>query len=1125
MEPFSLAVILGNLLINIASSRADSVLVGASLRFWTRWRTRCSREPDLFSLGVSAYQTALLELAGQVLADREKVPGIPAVEVGAIENWRKKVAAMNTEAFSGYFFGTCSPASLTNLDQVRAAVLERIDGEDIPGSCRGTLKATIIETAANAFRRELARSGNEALKASFQELILNDLRNNGIEIRGTLADIRCALGNGFDTLADTLARKGEEQRDANDRIMKLLEELSRRVDRFSMTTSGTPRMLVLSPRVLSVAARSERIARFHDGGGLDWDLLAADADIRRDQEAELLEHALEPTDRLRVLCVVGAPASGKSVLAWRVALTAFLSGRATVVQVRNGRDPAVWGELPALLDAIDGPKLVVVDDPFRSDDSVDAFNGIPNWIPATVLATSRGADFFARQHRLSCDVDIFEIQPPSAREREEILARLGRGAIPDDRRRLLEDGNPDILSAMILAGHGKSSQFLVQDWIAALKPTDAQAYEYMVFAAAHGLEFPVSLLARLHDHGGFDRVNERPGLVGLVTGSTFNGYLRTTHHQSLVQHAHSVYSRNRTPLSLLESILKRVDQESEDHRAFAAHLVRRVLDTGSVQWADIGDFVASLAGTATSLREAVSWHRLAKRRDERALADVCVERIRNLPARKAIDFARKKRFVDDSCEKAFFEEVLQYIEGESADRAQVLGMAASLSDRVGTTDQQRRVEALTEQWLREHPDDAQTLAGYLGRACARKVGRELDAWRETVRQWFSDHPDDEIVRKAWLDAEVPRIQNSRGFTREVDSMMAWVREHEDSYAVRIALIRQMLDPGQRYEGKADPRAELADLLAWLLKHRDVSAPREFLLGQAAHFGGAQEFEALVRDTVDWLRSHPDAHPVLGRFLKVIGQEADPGSVEAWVDTLAPLFAGGEQPDDVLWEWIVLRRDVADPAVLLAEIDALVARGVRRADLLVLYTDLRVRIGDVPWIVAKLEGLSEKQGDFGAEVTKLAEVLVRLDQRDVAVRWLEKAVRVSPDLHRAWYLLGNAHLHREAWGAAAEAYDNTLRIVDRHCIAWAGKGRALGMLGRHQEAEEAFRKASNFHGNNPYLMGWMLLHRIWYRIGQGDVMRAARDIARGRKLMQDDPEFLARFDRAAAALNPTATGKP
>ena len=109
-----------------------------------------------------------------------------------------------------------------------------------------------------------------------------------------------------------------------------------------------------------------------------------------------------------------------------------------------------------------------------------------------------------------------------------------------------------------------------------------------------------------------------------------------------------------------------------------------------------------------------------------------------------------------------------------------------------------------------------------------------------------------------------------------------------------------------------------------------------------------------------------------------------------------------------------------------------------------------------------------------------EAFLGFDDKEVAIDWLEKAVRLTPYIPSAWYSLGEAYVAVENWSAALESFDAAeqsgfsdltgLRVNQYVC---------LYRLGRHSRSDERLEELLRLEPEDP---------KVWYEVGRVELQR-------------------------------------
>ncbi|KAH7308062.1 hypothetical protein B0I35DRAFT_483348 [Stachybotrys elegans] len=149
-------------------------------------------------------------------------------------------------------------------------------------------------------------------------------------------------------------------------------------------------------------------------------------------------------------------------------------------------------------------------------------------------------------------------------------------------------------------------------------------------------------------------------------------------------------------------------------------------------------------------------------------------------------------------------------------------------------------------------------------------------------------------------------------------------------------------------------------------------------------------------------------------------------------------------------------------------------------------------------------------------------------RNEAIRCFRRASQLSPQLARAYSLLGYEHIELEEYDAAAVAFRKALQIESRHYLALVGLGRVREKLGQYGKALKHYIAAEKINPSNAVLMKY-----IANALEKTDRYRQALEyLSRGLKLEPRKPivallkaqaaGIYLRFGRPAVALQELQT---
>ena len=88
---------------------------------------------------------------------------------------------------------------------------------------------------------------------------------------------------------------------------------------------------------------------------------------------------------------------------------------------------------------------------------------------------------------------------------------------------------------------------------------------------------------------------------------------------------------------------------------------------------------------------------------------------------------------------------------------------------------------------------------------------------------------------------------------------------------------------------------------------------------------------------------------------------------------------------------------------------------------------------------------------------LAAIAAKRKHYEVAIKWFEAALALTPDDGANWFNLGYTCEHAGKPKEAVAAFSEAVRLVPTQDMAWYGMGLAHARLGQHDEAVKAFEK--------------------------------------------------------------------
>ena len=553
------------------------------------------------------------------------------------------------------------------------------------------------------------------------------------------------------------------------------------------------RVEVLTDELLSHPADATRTRQFYEMERLDWDIIAADSDVKRDQQDYLIERARHPACSLRFICILGKSGSGKSTLAWRVAAELHTRHGALVIRVKDGENPEVWYRMTEFCHRVGRPLYVLVDDLFRNAEVRRALAELSPWLSLTVLATSQENDY--SPGRLKGEITSVSLGPPSSAEKKRVLRCLGQDFDDLDSKRLVMlNAANEFLVLMVELTLGKGFQEVIQDSLdnlLRLHEPVYHAYEYICFSYSYGVAIPASLLDRLDADGRYYDLPGQDGARGFVSYDESNTQLVCPGHLRRAEMARRLFEKHRASATVLAELVKAVDVLKPLERRFIAHLLRslacRRIEIVEEVLLGVGQKIAECLKQAGSASELTTWRALYLALDRPDEADRCVDAALAIEPVSSIDFGLMLWLYRErgrECDALpLLDRWIHTRPESSGGRPEHLGLVG----RYGTPGQQEKALDETRAWLAKHADDNVVRPAYLG--LARREGTPkhvMHALRDTST-WLAKHADDNVVRPAYL-----ALARQRGAPREIERALqqtsTWLAKHADNVYVWAAYL-------------------------------------------------------------------------------------------------------------------------------------------------------------------------------------------------------------------------------------------------------------------------------------------------------------------------------------------------
>jgi tetratricopeptide (TPR) repeat protein/energy-coupling factor transporter ATP-binding protein EcfA2 len=856
------------------------------------------------------------------------------------------------------------------------------------------------------------------------------------------------------------------------------------------------RVQLLTEHLFSRPADAARKSQYYEAEGpLDWDIIAAQADVERDQQADVMKLLNRPVDSLRFICLLGESGIGKSTLAWRVAAELFRRHQSLVLQVRGWDAPEVWYRMPEFCSMVRRPIVVLADDLFRDPAVRVALQQLSPWLPMAVLATSQTHEY--RPERLKGEVVPIPIKTVTSEERTRALVLLGKDPSHRDRnqstRLMVAD---DFLVLMAGLTSGKGFQSIVQeslDNLARQHPLVYRAYEYVCFAYSYGIAVPMSLVERLDSQSSFHDLPNREGARGLIfCDEAHPGCVRPGHRRR-AELASTLFQRNRPPTNVLDELVRAADASAPLQRRFVADILRSVtLKNGRIVeeiLPRIQEQVATCVRQSSTMSELALWRAfyLGVGRSEEAegLVDVAL-------ALKPVTFQDVDSAVYLLRERGREADALPILqrwvqaEGEWGGGGPAF---LGLVEKFGTETDLARAIRDTGAWLVPHPDDNYVRPAYVGLVGRKGTAEQTERVLQETAAWLGTHPDDKNVRAVYLGL-VERKGTAEQTEHVLQQTAAWLATHPDDNYVRPAYVGLV----ERKGTAEQTERMLQETAAWLGTHPDDKNVRTAYLGLVERKGTAEQAERVLQETAAWLRTHPNATDVWMRFFSYLMASERFDAARALAEEVVTMHSANS---NLVTHYLHLVQDQLEEARIRELYESLFKLCPR---------DTVIRNSWARWLAA-------------------------VNCRGEAETVFKTLIAERPTSFQPKYGYGRLLLDEERYDEATNQFREVLRLHRGHAMAHDGLAMALHGLARHAEglpdaleaegiftaAEREFKSAIYWAGVAQDAQAMFFTHLGWFYVER---KRWADALGAFDQAANEDPEYFGNYwgkGRALAGL--------
>jgi len=587
---------------------------------------------------------------------------------------------------------------------------------------------------------------------------------------------------------------------------------------------------LLKEDLLSSPASQEEIFDFYCGAPLSWRTIAANGDIRRNQEAEIMGRALQEGNNLQIICIVSEPGAGKTTVAWRIAYELFRRNE-LVLHFYND-NPDVWYNLSQLAEYVNRHFYVLIDDIFRNREFVKALQNITkDNLPVTVLATARSAEY--REAGLERFMKKIELRLDES-EKKDLLDKLGKSyqELPPNVQRVFNETELFLVLGMALT-KGKHFDRIICDIIESLLEGDEKyhdalyrAYEYVCFSYSHGFSIPKQLLSNLDQEGRFNEILLKERAKGVFYEDSRPQYPTSfirAGHQLIAEKALELYSRvfsGRSAEVLFKEILEAANEQDSIQRWYVAHLVRALLSEKKEGVKSIEDVFAKSEKISRSLSNATIselniWRSVYKQLNREKEVEKCSEEILSREPIIALDCQLLVSELLNRGDKNMAFEVINAWLKEHPDDGMIFSRYVSFVREKADEKLTRDIIGKTSEWLKDHPNDKNVLEAFLTLVRTRGSQEQIKKAIEETTKWLTEHPDDNKVRESFL-VLVREKGEQEQVEKAINETASWLKNHPEDKKIRSVYLSLVRDRG--FLRLEDIKRAVDDAEGWMEKY-------------------------------------------------------------------------------------------------------------------------------------------------------------------------------------------------------------------------------------------------------------------------------------------------------------------
>ncbi len=644
-------------------------------------------------------------------------------------------------------------------------------------------------------------------------------------------------------------------------------------DYTSLTTKSTQEIFGVSAYLVEhnkiKPATQERLKSFYQGDLLWWDIIAANGDVERDKQNQILKSYRFYPKAVKMLCIAGEPGAGKSTLAWRIAWNISRNLGFPLIQLRDNESEDFWYLLENGVGQRDSPVIILIDDVFRNANITRALASINPDIPVMIISTSRSNEI--PRLLIHFSIDYIFLKHPSKKEIYRVVNRTKPQNIIDHNQINQLGTSTSWLVLMYEITTGEKLSVRIGDSVKRLKTQDEtvyRAYEYICFGGLYELPFPETLLLNLDEKGAFYNIDERPSSRGIIFPTVKEGFLRTT-HPLISEAALKVYGRD--PIAVLGELLAATNPEELSHRDFVFKLLNNLskdtlkerINSLLNNWSTK---IESILQNASISELSISMIHFFKGIGDKEKISQIETLIATKPPESASDWVIVTDLAINTNSKEDGRKRIEQMELWliSNDNSYVRSLYLRLVDKYGSQGQTKRAMSNSLEWIKKNPSAKNVHARLFALIAKHGKRNQINELIEETILLFKSDPKSFI-----LSVNILSLINKRGSISQIRKVvrlsLIWLGYHPNNAEVRktvIGIIKERDD--------IVPANEIIkDTFNWLKDNSENTSVRPALLSLITYKGTLDEVEFAKEETQAFLKKYPQKVDVLIGYYELI----------------------------------------------------------------------------------------------------------------------------------------------------------------------------------------------------------------------------------------------------------------